>query len=525
MNEAIPGQLLPPFFKIVRAGNWWLYKIPPLLAIAYAAILLENITPQRALLSLLALLVSLFFVAGYGHVVNDIYDVESDLRAGKENQMAALSPAYRLWIAGALAGIGFIPCLWMGWSLKSDLLLAIIYVLSTLYSAPPLRLKERNIWGVIADASAAHFIPTLLVFTIFYPASSVSDGLAFGLVAAVWAFLAGIRGIVLHQIWDYENDHTAGVTTWVTQVGIEVSRFWLSYVTFPCEVLAFGLLVFVISQFAPLLGGLVIFYAVLKIANFKSQNSRFLNPVPLQKDCVLAHDLYEVWFPLALIVLLSLQNPVFVVLMPLQGMLFYPSIAQRFSELKSLFSIFSQRRPASAIGNQSPPLEDFSIAPTTPDTALQEAQLQAAEAEIQQLQSQSQQTQNQLQDAHNQVAGLQVQCREQQSVIEDLRQQVQNTQHKLEQQLEQLQETLPRQQAEQALLEARLKDAQAQLEQSQRQMEQRAELQLFRQNRLLTLQNKLEQSQEQSQQLLQGLESLKQERYRDRLAQLIQARL
>lgn len=326
------------FLNLLRGSDWWFYKIPPLLAIAYTEILLQSPSPQTALVKLLALLASMFFVAAYGHVINDIFDIEVDRRANKPNRMAALSIFQRILLSISLAVAGLVPWLLTGFSTQSALLLAGIYTLLTVYSAPPLRLKEKGLWGVVADAAAVHAVPTLFVATVFSQLAnpSQSESVTFATVATLWAFLVGIRGIVLHQIWDRENDEAAGVNTLVVKVGTETARSWLSFLIFPCEILLLGLLVFVISQFAPLLGGFFILYVILRGINTHLTSPPVFDPAPAQKASVPAHDFYEAWLPLALLVLLSVREASFIPLLAFHIVLFYPAIVKRLVEFNPL---------------------------------------------------------------------------------------------------------------------------------------------------------------------------------------------
>lgn len=256
-------------FNLLRGSDWWFYKIPPLLAVAYAEILLQTPPPQKALVTLLALLASMFFVAAYGHVVNDIFDIEVDRRADKPNRIAALSISQRILLCISLAVAGLVPWLLTSFSTQSALLLTGIYTLLTVYSAPPLRLKERGFWGVLTDAAAVHAVPTLFVATVLSQITNLPqpESVALATVATLWAALVGIRGIVLHQIWDRENDIASGVNTLVVSIGVEPARSWLSFLIFPCEMLLLALLIFVISQFAPLLGGFFSLYVILRGVN------------------------------------------------------------------------------------------------------------------------------------------------------------------------------------------------------------------------------------------------------------------
>ena len=191
-------------FNLFRGQDWWFYKIPPLLAIAYAEILIQNISPHTAATTLLALIASMFFVAAYGHVVNDIFDIEVDRRADKANRMGLLPISQRILLSLSLAVAGLVPWFFTGFSTQSALLLAGIYTLLTIYSAPPLRLKEKGLLGVITDATAVHAVPTLFVATVFSQLANSPEPRSITIVnvATLWAFLVGIRGIVLHQIWD-----------------------------------------------------------------------------------------------------------------------------------------------------------------------------------------------------------------------------------------------------------------------------------------------------------------------------------
>src|SRR5207248_3289056 len=60
--------------------------------------------------------------------------------------------------------------------------------------------------------------PTAFVLTVYAaPAAPGSPGrLAFPLLAVLWAFVQGIKGILNHQVADRDNDVAAGVTTFAT---------------------------------------------------------------------------------------------------------------------------------------------------------------------------------------------------------------------------------------------------------------------------------------------------------------------
>ncbi len=314
-------------FNLLRGQDWWFYKIPPLLAIGYAEILTQDISPQPSFTTLLALTVSMFFVAAYGHVVNDIFDIEVDEKAGKPNRMASLSKGQRTGLSLGLAVLGLIPWWWIGFNATSGILLAAIYLLLTVYPAPPLRLKERFVFGAVADAATVHAVPTLLVATVFanLAVSSSPDNNFLAIIATTWAFAVGIRGILLHQIWDRDNDFKSGIQTLATKFGVGTLRFGINSIVFPVEAILSSVLVLIIAQSAPLFLVPCAAYCLMLLLIMPDE----FNPSPTEKSYIILHDFYEVWLPLSLLILLSLHQPIFLILLVVHIVLFYPAIQQR----------------------------------------------------------------------------------------------------------------------------------------------------------------------------------------------------
>ena len=326
------GEQLFSFFNLLRGNDWWFYKIPPLLAIAYAEILIQDTPTQQSIVTLLTLLISMFFVAAYGHVVNDIFDIEVDCQAGKQNRMASLSKGQRTLLSLSLAILGVIPWLFIGFNSTSAILLVSIYTLLTIYPAPPLRLKERYIWGVVADAATVHAIPALLVATVFsnLTVSSPPENYILEVIATTWAFAVGVRGILIHQICDRENDLKSGVKTLATKFDVESLRFWINYIVFSLEAIFSSALNFVIAQSTPLFLVPCTAYFLMLLLIVKDE----FNPSPSQEsdrgENIVLHDFYEVWFPLSLLILLCLQEPIFLLILAAHIALFYSAIKQRW---------------------------------------------------------------------------------------------------------------------------------------------------------------------------------------------------
>src|ERR1700686_1384627 len=117
-----------------RPGHWFVSKIPPLLAVAYLEILRSGIAPHHAARVLACSLLSIFCVAIYGHVLNDIFDQETDRLANKVNRLATMRPVWRGLLPPAFLIGGFLPTLAAHYSIGSLLLLTLNSLWPTVYS-------------------------------------------------------------------------------------------------------------------------------------------------------------------------------------------------------------------------------------------------------------------------------------------------------------------------------------------------------------------------------------------------------
>lgn len=237
--------------RLVRADDWWLYHLLPLLAAAYASIVFYAVGPAVAYPALARLLLSIVFIAAFSHVVNDIGDAEQDAAAGKADRWRGVPLAWRGAIAAAFLACGF--AVWAGAGLSRVMLglLAAISVLQPSYALRPLRLKERGGWGLAADALHTHALPTLFCVALFAEAAGAPVWRPFPLVLTAWSFFVGVRGIVYHQRIDEGNDRRAGVATFVTTYGSARSAALVRRVVFPAELVLLGAAGVILFPVAP----------------------------------------------------------------------------------------------------------------------------------------------------------------------------------------------------------------------------------------------------------------------------------
>jgi 4-hydroxybenzoate polyprenyltransferase len=354
--------------RLVRSQEWWLYKIAPLLTIAYAETLLLQLPPTTATLTTLTALLSITSVAAYGYLLNDICDIETDQKAHKPNAAAQLQPWQRLLLCLLFISTGFAAPLLTHLGTIPLALLTANYLLPTLYSVPPLRLKERGIWGILSDAAGAHLVPTLFVAAtvLSQTADPPRNALIFTGVAAAHAFFVGLRGILLHQLWDRANDLNSGITTFVTQQPPETIQRWINRLVFLVELLLLSGVALLLCQSTPALTAFFAVYLLLTAVNIKTAPHPF-TPSPPKNQNIIPHDLYEVWLPLALAITLAVQNPQFLIFVALTAILFYPSLKVRtmemFQVIKAGFTPIPNPTPPTT---EAPRPTPTNVAPLTP---------------------------------------------------------------------------------------------------------------------------------------------------------------
>ncbi len=323
------------FSGIVRADNWVYSKIPPLLAVGYGMALVTGTEFLLALKTLSLIFVCICSVAAYGHIINDIFDIQQDLSTGKKNSMAGISPIWRLCSCLLFIATGFGPLFILNSGLVATILLIINYLLPTIYSIPHVRLKERGFAGVIADALGAHAVPTLFIAISVIHLSPTPGNLclAVAVSAAIWAFFAGLRGIIIHQISDRLNDKRMNVVTFVgsrrrRRLRTLVLRFFV-----PFEIMGLICFLGIILPFSPILVAFVLVYIISEFAKVRCGWKLPLfypeHPTTELYLPLLNNEFYEVWLPCALVGQLVFEELGYVILLILHIVLFKAIIKER----------------------------------------------------------------------------------------------------------------------------------------------------------------------------------------------------
>jgi len=295
-------------FNVFRAPEWWGYKLPPLLSVAYGTTLMADNELYPVSPYFLFFLLSLAIGAVYVSIINDFTDLREDAAVGKANRMENLAPWLR-WgmVVGCLtAGI------FLGYFMWPDKLTVSLYTCAwisfTLYSVPPFRFKKRGILGVICDASGAHLFPSLFMISgISYVMNVNVDYYWFALVG-IWALSFGCRGILWHQFLDRENDIKTNISTLATRVDPQKFKP-VAVVLFCIELAAFlGMLMHINLSAVWIL--LILYIVLVTIRYTRYANIPIILITPDNKHSqVLMLDCYQTFFPLGLLFSASFSQP------------------------------------------------------------------------------------------------------------------------------------------------------------------------------------------------------------------------
>ena len=323
------------FFNVIRADDWWEFKFPPILAIAYVVALNSVFNYFQIWYLFVIILISLITGAAYVSVLNDITDVAEDARAEKSNKMAAFTPIERvliLLIPVITGGLFVVFC--FGPYTLTSVFYILSYVCFTFYSLPPVRLKKRGFTGTLADALGSQVFPTLFVAAFLLIETQQGVAISQLAIIGLWSLCFGLRGILWHQLYDAESDSKIGLQTFVhgltrRQIAI-AGRFIIAV-----ELVMFILLILTNHLYLVWLGlALYVYYLVLLYKNW------YVRPVfitPLSTPYrIFMNEFYQVFFPVFVLIESVLKSPLNIILLIVHFLLFPKNLKRIYFELKEL---------------------------------------------------------------------------------------------------------------------------------------------------------------------------------------------
>jgi len=209
--SGIPCRCLRYVVRLVRVRDWW----DKILYVAGAAFLLWNgsgrVGVDAHAFALYVAGVLCLLIGGY--TINDVADFPQDTRVPRED----IGPTPRRHHSLVVALAGLVVGMTLLLAATREPLPRAIAVVNLLigveYSLPPMRFKERGVWGVIVGAWTQK--PGL--FLVSAAMLGVWNWLC--VLLTVWLFCGGALAMLGHQILDHRNDLAAGVRTFVTRRG------------------------------------------------------------------------------------------------------------------------------------------------------------------------------------------------------------------------------------------------------------------------------------------------------------------
>ncbi len=337
-NSPLARRWWPEISRTARAAEWWEYKLSPVLATAYATAFLLKISIISLWPALLLALAALASCAAYVSVINDLADLKDDLASGKQNRLVGRSRAFVVTaLACCIFPGGVAAIYWRG-----DLLLLSLYVGAwvafTLYSLPPVRLKGRGAFGLLADASGAHLFPTLMAVCLVYRRGGASVDPVWLTAIAVWSLSFGLRGILWHQLTDADNDEKIGLRTFALRHKITRLRGLGNFVIFPAELCGFALMLWLAGGW--LAPALLCFYALFTFLRERLWGVNLVVVVPKAGPHILMQEYYEVFFPAAFLLSSSARYPPDALLIAVHLLLFPRRAARSLLGMKVFVDAF-----------------------------------------------------------------------------------------------------------------------------------------------------------------------------------------
>lgn len=298
----------------LRHSDWWNSKVAMIFGWSYFFALLFDLEVVDYLIVCPAILLWLMATASFGYYINDCFDTEVDLKAKKTNTAAQHTLARRVLILATLVLASVGSALFLFWSEPWFMVVAVSeLLLFVLYSIPPFRWKEIPFLDVVTDALYAQVLPLVVVaLALLKEHTSGLAPLEWALLTGIgiWALVSGIRNILEHQVADFENDSESGISNTVQSLGVESVSLKLDRGLIPLEWASFCVVILITGVLVPEL--LVLSCAFLLILGFTTpigegviektkafrSGSRLLEP----------RLIYEFWFPLSCLAVLSYMD-------------------------------------------------------------------------------------------------------------------------------------------------------------------------------------------------------------------------
>jgi|GEM_PF-6259896 len=183
------------FFKLEK---WWVYKIAGGLLTAVLFTVFYHMPITNAYWRDLTLLFAGFIsLAVFGHLVNDLSDLQSDRLAGKSNLVDTVGKNAAFVVLFGTSGLAFFFISLLG----SPLLLGLASVqilLNLMYSVRPIRVKERGGWAILITGFYERTLPYIMIAVLLVKHGPTEIYLLLP-AYLTWSFLWEVRNFITGQ--------------------------------------------------------------------------------------------------------------------------------------------------------------------------------------------------------------------------------------------------------------------------------------------------------------------------------------
>jgi hypothetical protein len=320
------------FIALIRADQWWEYKLVTILSAFYATTLVVHVSVSSLWARALSLLLAIVAAAIYASVINDVTDAAGDLEAGKRNALAGRSRWTVAMLFALSAGAGSL----FAWLWRHDTPLLVCYLATwlsfSLYSLPVFRFKERGAAGVLCDAAGEQLFPALVAVFLACRGAQRAVSVAWVASVAVWALAYGLRGIIWHQLTDVDNDRVAGFQTFARRHP-RAAPVIGTFVVFPIELGALAAMLWQIGSAWPL--AFLVLYALYAVRSARRWQTTPVIVVPKPRFFIVLHQFYSDLFPVALLITASVRDRRVLIILAVHLLLFPRRVVHAIRRLRA----------------------------------------------------------------------------------------------------------------------------------------------------------------------------------------------
>ena len=320
--------------EVSRASDWWEYKLPVFLGVAYFIAYMANVSFSKLWILLPTLVLAVVSAASYVSVINDITDEQDDVAAGKSNRMVDRSTSFKVISVSICIILGVIAAWLLATSWLTLSLFIANWIAYTAYSVRPLRLKKRGFTGVIADAGGGQLLPTLWTASFIFDHAPSTFNHSILIPLGIWAGALGIRGILTHQSIDLENDKKANVRTLAVRIGVRKVRKLVTFLILPTEILA--LLYLLTKAESSFVWTFFVLYLFFSWQMYKWLKIKLVAVLPSESFRFFLFKYYIAFFPASVILSLATKNLLALILLPLHAIMFPDSWKRFYSHFKAI---------------------------------------------------------------------------------------------------------------------------------------------------------------------------------------------